>query len=477
MNLQNDASARQPARPDPASAPPLWWIIAKQELIDLWIGGRVLILLILFSILMSTAAVLQNTESQISAIPAAEMVYLTLLGSVSFGVLISLILGADSISGERERATFEALLLTPASRRQIVLGKFIAALSPWPAALILSIPYMAAVARGDAVFGQAVVIGTLLGTVLAAAFTGFGMLVSIWSKSNKKSLLACLLIYVILLIPTQFPGGAHKGDLGYFIQQLNPLQATSAFIEKLLVNNRTLAEQSGYLVATLLSAAVILVVLFAYAAPRMRLDGGVPRPFWKGARRAAASVLVAAAASFLTPAPAPAQDWIPGQALEIGIDLTYKTVNAGDEVKFTTTVVNTGTRPSAPLNVAMNIIKTQIGDPVDPEDWSPERTQALDPLAPGESVEQSWTVEAILEGDYLVYLTVVPTPDGPEATSLPVSSPGLHLTVMPFTSSNPAGVLPVAIGVPVALILLALLSRRSRRWRRGNDAAGAGVAR
>ena len=246
MSNQQNMNHRQIERSDSVGlASPVWWLVLKEELTDLWVGGRVFVLLILFTILMSITTLLRQAESQMNLIPPAEMVFLTLLGSISFSIFIGLILGADSISGERERATLEALLLTPTSRRQIVLGKFLAALSPWPVALILSIPYMAILARGDNVFGQAIFAGAILGTVLAVAFTGFGMLMSIWSKSNKMSLFVSLLVYIIFLIPTQFPGGAQKGDLGYLVQQLNPMQATSGFLEKLLVNNRTLAEMTS----------------------------------------------------------------------------------------------------------------------------------------------------------------------------------------------------------------------------------------
>ena len=466
------------------SASPVWWLVFKQELTDLWVGGRVLILLILFSVVMSITSVLREVESQLSLIPPAEMVFLTLLGSVSFGLFIGLIIGADSISGERERATLEALLLTPISRRQIVVGKFLAALSPWPVTLILSIPYIAVLSQGDEILGQALLLGALLGGVLAVAFTGFGMLVSIWSNSNKISLFVSLIVYLIFLIPTQFPGSAQKGDLGYLIQQLNPMQATSEFLEKVLVNNRTVQEKSPYLVAATLSAVVVLGLLFLYAAPRLRLEGETPRLTRPKRRVARLSVIVIvcliASLSTVLPlragAPMGAErpqaelSGGPEQSLQIAIDLDYKTVNAGDEVEFNSVVTNNGTQESPPLNVAMNIVKTGKGDPVDPEDWSPERTQEVEPLAPGESAEQSWTVDAILEGDYMVYMTIIPKPDGPEATSQPVSSSGLHLTVKAFTKTNPGGVLPIAIGMPIALILVSLLPRR--RWRRGINSGG-----
>lgn len=472
MNIQHNESDHRVEAANGSSSP-VWWLVFKQELVDLWVGGRVFVLLILFTVLMSITTFMRQVESQMSLIPPSEMVFLTLLGSISFGLFIGLILGADSISGERERATLESLLLTPSSRRQIVFGKFLAAVSPWPVALILSIPYMAVLSQGHEVFGQAILAGAILGTVLAVAFTGFGMLVSMWSKSNKMSLFVSLLVYVIFLIPTQFPGSAQKGDLGYFAQQLNPLQATSEFLEKLLVNNRTVAERTTYLVAAALSATVILGLLFFYAAPRLSLEGGVPRPRRPKFAHAASALAAAGLIALLTAPTVMAlqleQSTVTELDLQISVDLDYKTVNAGDEIEFTSTVTNNDTQQAPELSVAMNIIKTGKGDPVDPEDWSPQRTQKIESLAPGAAIEQSWIVEAILEGDYMVYLTVVPKPEGPEATSQLVASQGVHLTVEPFANSNPGGILPIAIGMPVGLTLVSLIPRRSRRWRRASD--------
>jgi hypothetical protein len=134
-------------------------------------------------------------------------------------------------------------------------------------------------------------------------------------------------------------------------------------------------------------------------------------------------------------------------------------------------VTNEGTEPSPPLIVAMNIINLRgAGDPVDPEDWSPQRTQYLDAVAPGQSAKHSWRVNAILDGDFMVYMVVIPTPDGPNATTQPVASSGIHLTVTKFTRLNPGGVLPYAIGGPVLLALAIFVVYRLRR--RGIDEGG-----
>jgi hypothetical protein len=447
-------------------APPVWWLVFRREFIDLWTGGRIVLLLILFTVVMSVTSALRELESQLSLIPPVEMAFLTILSGISFGLFVGLVIGADSISGERERATLEPLLLTPAKPRQIVFGKFLAAMSPWPVTYLLTIPYVVVLSRGDDSLLEGLLLGALLGGLLSIAFTGFGMLLSIWARSNRASLFASLVVYLVFLIPTQWPGSAQKGDLGYLIQQFNPLQASSEFLEKVLVNNRSVAEKLPYLLAAIFAAAGVLAVLFLYAAARLRLDEDAPRFRPASWGRAASILLIAGAAVALVSVPvasAQAAADPRGQNLQIAVDLAYATVNAGEEIDFTTLVRNAGKADSPPLNVAMNIVKTGKGDPVDPEDWSPERTQQVDSLAPGDTAEQTWTVEAILEGDYMVYMTVLPQPSGPRATSQPVSSNGIHLVVRPFAKTNPGGVLPVAVGTPLALILVALVPRALRR--------------
>lgn len=462
-----------------------WGLILRKELADLWIGGRLLILLTFFSLLMSVTSILRETESQLNLIPPAELVFLTLLSAISFGVLISLIVGADSISGERERATLEPLLLTPTGRRRIVAAKFLAAVSPWPVALLLSVPYVLVLGQGNDIIGRGLLWTFALGSLLAIAFAGFAMLVSMWSRSNRTSLFVCLLVYLLLLIPTQFPGEAQKGPLGYALQQVNPMQASSEFLEKFIVNHRAPSERFTYLVADIASAVVIVGMLFLYAAPRLQLEGGSPR-VGRPKRRAtgAAGTIVTAAlfaigATFMSLAGGSAVNAAdpPGApTIEMAVDLDAATIKTGDEIEFTTTVTNIADTDSPQLTVAMNIINLGKRDPVDPEDWSPERTQVVDPIAPGESAEQSWTVEAIQDGNYMVYMTAIVKPGAPEQTTLPVTSPGIHLTVLAFQNANPGGVLPVALGMPIGLIVVAFVLRRYwRRTRAGGVAAAPGT--
>jgi ABC-type Na+ efflux pump permease subunit len=261
----------------------VWRLVFKQEFAELWAGGRVLNLLILFSILMSITAFLLATNNELSLLPVKQTVVVALTSAITFGLFNGLIIAAESISGERERATLEALLLTPVSRRQIIFGKFLAAVSPWPAALILSIPYITLLSQGDEVLGQALLLGTLMGSLLAIAFTGFGMLVSIWSNSSRISLFISLLVYVLSFIPAQLPTEFQNTVAGAFIAATNPLEASRQFLQKTLMEGRPIGEVVSFLVAPAVVSILILGLLFLYTAPRLRLEAGrlsIMRPNW-----------------------------------------------------------------------------------------------------------------------------------------------------------------------------------------------------
>jgi hypothetical protein len=315
---------------------------------------------------------------------------------------------------------------------------------------------------------------------LAPAFTAIGMLASFWSNSNKTSLFTGLGLYVLFLLPSQLPGRAQTGQMGSLLQQANPIASTNHFLSKILVNNRSFDEWWGWLVAPAALALLVYVLLFWYASPGLRLEGGKAGKLWSSlGRLVGVSVFVVAflagfSKTSLAQEAAIEKEHMPAQhsPLQISIDMNYKTVNAGEHILYNTVVTNNGTAESPSLCVAMNIINLDAaGDIVDPEDWSPQRTQYIVSLAPGKSATHAWRVNAILDGDYLVYMVVIPEPDGQDATSQPTASSGIHLTVLPFSKLNPGGVLPYAIGGPVVLILAMVFLYRLRR--RGIDTGAA----
>ncbi len=468
---------------------PGWMVVASRELSALWRGGKIPALFVPFSIVLSFMSYLLATNKELSLTPPKEMVYFILQITLAVALLISLIVGANSISGERENGTFESLLVTPISRRQIILGKFLAALSPWPAILVISAVYLALLAPDTQTFWVALLLTGVLGSFLVIISAGFGLLVSIYSNSNRSSLSISLVVLLLSLVETQLPSGGQTGNVGRLFKRVNPIESTLQVTEKVLVNNRTISEMNSFsgsegfwLLSPLVLTVLVLGLLFAIGHSQLGLHAqlGVESKLDKlralrknpSARSTlvfvmAGSMMFVLAASLFSPGA-----WAQGaekkgdltQHLQISIDRRYEVTETGEGFDFKTQIKNEDTnRPSGPLVVAMNIINLGSGQPVDPEDWSPERTQSIDSLESAQTSELTWTIESILKGDYLIYMVVSPKPVGSTSTTQPVASSAIHLTVKPHTRFNPGGILPLAIGTPTALTALWLGLRGMRR--------------
>jgi ABC-2 family transporter len=231
-------------------------------------------LLLVYTVVIGTTTYLMVQSSQLDLTPPKEMVWSTLQTCMYVAVFMGLLLGADTISGARDRAALETLLLTPASRTQIVLGKFLASMSPWPAAMAVTFPCLLVVSQGDPILYPAIKWVGFVGSLLVIGFTGLGMLVSYWSNSNRTSLFVSVTIYLLFLLPALLPGQAQKGLVGKFFQRSNPLAGADEFLEKIIVNNRSLHDYGSWLKGPFVFPTVVIVLLFLYAGPRLRLEAG-----------------------------------------------------------------------------------------------------------------------------------------------------------------------------------------------------------
>lgn len=254
---------------------PGWRLVAGQECRDLWVSGRGPTLVFAFSVLLSVLTYLSATEAILNFLEQREAVALTLQVAVAVSALVTMVVSADAISGERERGTLESLLLTPVSRRGLVLGKLVAALSLWLAAFVVTVPYIWVLGRGVKVVGQALLIGFCVGALLAVALGALGLLISALSSSNKVSLSVSLFLLLALFAPTQLPSGLPQGWFGTLLRGVNPVAAGLHYITATLVTGHGWTRDLGYLVSPLVFAAVAGGVLAVAGSRIVRLYGGV----------------------------------------------------------------------------------------------------------------------------------------------------------------------------------------------------------
>jgi ABC-2 type transport system permease protein len=267
MAVANNAPPRQRGR--------AVGVVLEQELRDLWVGGRGLMLSFAFSLLLSVIAYLVATNRALNFLEQRETVNLTLQVAVAVGALLALLTAADAVSGERERGTLESLLLTPVSKFDLTAGKLAAALSLWLGAFLVTIPYAWFLGRGVGIAGTAVTTGLVVGTLLAVFLASLGILISVFSRSNRVSLSLSLFVLLALFAPTQLPSNAQQGWAGELLLRINPLTAGEHYIGRVVVNGRGWTEDSSWLLSPLLCAIIFCAVALAAGARFARLRGGL----------------------------------------------------------------------------------------------------------------------------------------------------------------------------------------------------------
>ena len=250
-----------------------WLVVLEQELRDLWLGGRGLLLSLAFSGLLSVIAYLVATNTALNFLEQRESVNLTLQVAIAVGALLALLAAADAVSGERERATLESLLLTPVSRMEITTGKLLAALSLWFAAFAITMPYVWFLGRGVGLVGHALAAGFVVGTLLAIFLASLGIVVSVFSGSNRVSLSLSLFLLLALFAPTQLPSSAQKGWAGDLLLRINPLTAGEHYVGKIVVDGHTWAADASWLISPVVAATLLAAIAVGVGGRWLRLSG------------------------------------------------------------------------------------------------------------------------------------------------------------------------------------------------------------
>lgn len=157
--------------------------------------------------------------------------------------------------------------------------------------------------------------------------------------------------------------------------------------------------------------------------------------------------------------------WTPGAAAAPGVSVSASRVristDLGHKFAFRTTVANHGQAAARGLIAHLNIVGLDSSVYVDPEDWSSHRTIYLDALPADGSKTITWRLQAVSAGKFDVYVAVFARRAIAKA---PTTGPAVRVAVADRRTLNSGGILPLALGIPAFLGLLAV----SVRIKRGN---------
>jgi ABC-2 type transport system permease protein len=191
--------------------------------------------------------------------------------TAGIGAVLAMLIASDAISGERERATLEALLVTPVDQRHLVIGKLVAALSLAVGCYLVSVPYLIVIGRVAGITGAAVVAAGLVGGLAAVFLAGVALLISVRASTNRASLAVSLSILAVLTLPGLLPATAMKGTIAQAIARIDPISALLGFLNAVLIDERPLAAEAGWLFSPVV-LALVTVIWVAAVPRRIKLD-------------------------------------------------------------------------------------------------------------------------------------------------------------------------------------------------------------
>jgi hypothetical protein len=148
--------------------------------------------------------------------------------------------------------------------------------------------------------------------------------------------------------------------------------------------------------------------------------------------------------------------------LSVTVSRSRIATQLGHKISFRTTITNHGSRSTGPLIAHLNVLSLRSGVEIDPEDWSTHRTRYLGPIRAGGFRTIEYPVHAINTGRIALYVAVLPQM---RSAAPPVTGPTVQLVVAKRDTLNAGGIIPLALGIPALLALLAGGMQYARRRR------------
>ena len=252
---------------------PGWRVVMSTEVRRLWIGWRGSLLLLVFTIFLSVYIVLLAVNPEINVLSQRKLITFTIQATVLVGIVVVLLLSADSFSGERDQRSLEHLLLTPVRRAQLVIGKLLAILSLWLGMLPLAVPYVILVANGTDVVLPSVLLLLIPGTMLVILAAGIGVFISSLSPTNMVSFAVAFVVVLVLAAPTQLPGTVQDLPAVRWFVLMNPVTAVANY-QSAIIDGEPWTSGLSLLLSPLVALALVIGLGPRYLNTRLTLQGG-----------------------------------------------------------------------------------------------------------------------------------------------------------------------------------------------------------
>jgi ABC-type transport system involved in multi-copper enzyme maturation permease subunit len=231
-------------------------LIARKERGEVLHSARGLSWLLAVSVVLSGLSLLFVSNTELSLLDNAQVVYMMMGTITALGCLLAIVLGTDAIAGERERGSLVLLLLTPVSATDIVFGKMSGQVIGWIALFMLALPYLWAVGSTGQNLGKAVAYLALFGSPVVLGFGFFALGLSARLRSVITALLTALIALLLLASPLLLGPGLRQTVVGKAFDAVNPFSAALNSYDSAVIDSEPLSMQLPRLAVVFIWLAV-----------------------------------------------------------------------------------------------------------------------------------------------------------------------------------------------------------------------------
>ena len=232
------------------------WTITEKENRQLLKSRQGLYCLLGFSGLLSAFSLLLISNTELSLLDNAQVVYMMTGTVMAAGSLIAIILGSDAWAGERERNTLVPMLCSPVAPGELQAGKALGLLSAWGIMFGVAVPYLWAVGTDGQNLGAAMVYLALFGTPVAFGFGCFAMILSARTGSVLTSLMGSSTLLMLAAIPLFIGPGLRASMIGRTLDLFNPFAGALNTFDSVIIDSEPFVAQTVRLILVIAWAGI-----------------------------------------------------------------------------------------------------------------------------------------------------------------------------------------------------------------------------
>ena len=236
------------------------WIIARKEGAQMLRSQRGMIWLLTFSGLLSAFSLLLVSNTELSLLDNAQVVYMMAGTVMAAGALLAAILGSDAYAGEKERGTLVPLLCAPIAPNSLLAEKILGLMTAWGVMFVTSVPYLWAVGASGQNLGPALFYMALFGTPVVLGFGYLAMALSARTGSVMTSLLSTVTLLMLSASPLLIGPGLRGTVIGRALDAVNPFAGALNTFDSVIIDSEPFSVQTArlFLVIAWLVGCLIL---------------------------------------------------------------------------------------------------------------------------------------------------------------------------------------------------------------------------